>query len=71
MGDIIANMKYSPVTTRRGLSSLRELFLARALYLAGDENGAGEKILKTLYRDLRGHWVRFASDALKEKTPTP
>jgi hypothetical protein len=69
VGDILANMKYSPSDNTTRASSLRELFLARALYLAGDENGLGEKILQTYTKDLRGHWVRFASDALKEKTP--
>lgn len=67
LDDILGNMKYSPSDNSTRALSLRELFLARALYLAGDQGGLGEKVLKTYSKDLRGHWVRFATDALKEK----
>ncbi len=44
--------------------SLRELFLARALYLCGDADGLGEKILEQYARDLRGHYARHACGLL-------
>ncbi len=47
--------------------SLRELFLARALYRCGDADGLGEKILKEYARDLRGHYARHALAILQEK----
>jgi len=49
--------------------SLREIFLAQALYRCGDYEGLGEKILKEYARDLRGHYARHAYAVLKEKTP--
>jgi hypothetical protein len=49
--------------------SLRELYLARGLFLAGDVDGLGKKILETYKRDLRGHYARHARAVLeKEKT---
>ncbi len=53
-------------TTTRN-NSLRELFLARALYRCGDYEGFGEKILKEYARDLRGHYARHAAAVLEEK----
>lgn len=67
LDDILGNMKYSISDNSTRALSLRELFLARALYLSGDQDGLGEKVLKTYTNDLRGHWVRFATDALSEK----
>ncbi len=46
-------------TAPRNLS-LRELYLARALYLCGDHQGAGKKILESYCHDLRGHLARHA-----------
>ena len=40
--------------------SLKELFLARALYRCGDHEGLGEKVLKQYALDLRGHYARHA-----------
>ncbi len=51
------------VRTRR--ESLRELFLAAALYQCGDHEGLGETILKEYAGDLRGHFARFAAGVLK------
>ena len=48
--------------------SLRELHLARGLFLAGDRNGLGKKILETYTRDLRGHYARHARAVLKQKS---
>ncbi len=51
------------VKTRR--ESLRELFLARALYRCGDYNGLGEKTLRAYTQDLRGHLSRHATAILQ------
>ncbi|MBN2137295.1 MAG: FAD-dependent oxidoreductase [Sedimentisphaerales bacterium] len=48
-------------------NSLRELFLARALYRCGDLDGLGEKILREYSHDLRAHYARHASAILEEK----
>ncbi|HPO15209.1 MAG TPA: FAD-dependent oxidoreductase [Candidatus Hydrogenedentes bacterium] len=40
--------------------SLRELFLARALYRCGDYEGLGKRILEEYAQDLRGHLARHA-----------
>jgi len=53
--------------TKTRNNSLRELFLARALYRCGDYEGLGEKILKEYARDLRGHYARHAAAILKER----
>jgi flavin-dependent dehydrogenase len=54
--------------TKTRNNSLRELFLARALYRCGDYEGLGEKILKEYARDLRGHYARHAAAVLQEKS---
>ena len=59
----------SPDDTSTRNCSLRELFLAQALYRCGDYEGLGERILKQYARDLRGHYARHAYAVLKEKTP--
>lgn len=41
-------------------NALRELMLARALYLCGDKDGLGKSILDEYSRDLRGHFARHA-----------
>lgn len=57
----------SATDTKTRNESLRELFLARALYHCGDYEGLGEKILKEYARDLRGHYARHAAAVLKER----
>jgi len=57
----------SHVDTKTRNVSLRELFLARALYRCGDYKGIGEKILKQYARDLRGHYAHHAQAVLGEK----
>ena len=52
------------VHTRR--ESLRELFLARALYRLGDHNGVGAATLRAYATDLRGHLARHAQAVLNE-----
>lgn len=53
-------------TTARNLS-LRELVLARGLYLCGDIDGLGRRILETYTNDLRGHYARHAAAVLCTK----
>ncbi|HPA17319.1 MAG TPA: FAD-dependent oxidoreductase [Verrucomicrobiae bacterium] len=55
----------SSVSTRS--DSLRELSLARALYRCGDQDGLGEKTLRTYASDLRGHFARHAQAVLSRK----
>jgi len=47
--------------------SLRELFLARALYRCGDYNDIGKTILTEYANDLRGHYARHAREVLEER----
>jgi flavin-dependent dehydrogenase len=47
--------------------SLRELFLARALYRCGDYKDIGKTILTEYARDLRGHYARHAREILEEQ----
>lgn len=44
--------------------SLKELILARGLFLCGDHEGLGRQILETYARDLRGHYARHAQAVL-------
>lgn len=53
-------------TAARNLS-LRELHLARGLFLAGDVGGLGRGILETYERDLRGQYARHAKAVLETK----
>jgi hypothetical protein len=57
----------SSADTEERNCSLRELFLAVALYRCGDYEGLGEKILREYERDLRAHYARHAEAVLKEK----
>lgn len=47
--------------------SLRELFLGRALYRCGDQEGLGKSILEGYTKDLRGHLARHAKAVLESK----
>ena len=47
--------------------SLRELFLARALYRCGDYKDIGKQILTEYANDLRGHYARHARHILNEQ----
>lgn len=64
---VLSDIKPSTSDNTTRANSLREIFLARALYWCGDEGGLGQKTLETYAKDLRGHWVRFATEALREK----
>lgn len=46
--------------------SLREIYLAMGLYLAGDPNGVGREILESYTLDLRGHLARYAKALLAQ-----
>jgi hypothetical protein len=53
--------------TRARNDALRELYLARGLYLCGDFENLGRRILETYTRDLRGPFARHAVAVLAEK----
>ena len=46
--------------------AVRELQLARALFLCGDHNGLGRQILEEYSEDLRGHFARHARAILRQ-----
>jgi hypothetical protein len=45
-------------------AALKELHLARALYVCGDKDGLGETILKNYAKGLHGHYARYAKTAM-------
>ena len=49
--------------------SLREIFLARGLYLCGDVDSLGKEILTAYREDLRGHFARHAAAVLAGPGP--
>ena len=51
-------------TARLVNPAVRELVLARALYLCGDREGLGERILRRYERDLQGPFARHAHAVL-------
>ena len=51
-------------TSTRNLA-LKELHLARALYLCGDQDGIGEEVLRRYANGLQGHYARYAQEILK------
>lgn len=53
-------------TSTRNLA-LKELHLARALYLCGDQEGIGEKVLRRYADGLQGHYARYAYEVLNSK----
>lgn len=53
------------VSTRN--KALKELHIARALYLCGDENSLGRSVLKQYAEGLQGHYARYASELLANK----
>ena len=44
--------------------SLKELYLAKALYLCGDKDNLGKTILENYAKGLEGHYARFAYEVL-------
>lgn len=53
-------------TSTRNLA-LKELHLARALYLCGDREGIGEEVLRRYAEGLQGHYARYAREILESK----
>ena len=62
--DLIRGANDDVVETEARTLSLRELLLARGLYLCGDVDGLGRRVLETYARDLRGHYARHAQAVL-------
>lgn len=56
------------VDTSTRNAALKELHLARALYLCGDQDGLGEEVLRRYARGLQGHYARYAKEILESKT---
>ena len=46
--------------------ALKELYLAKSLYLCGDVDGLGKSILKKYADGLEGHYARFAYEVLEK-----
>jgi hypothetical protein len=63
--DVAAQRPGSTTDTRVRGVSLREIFLARALFRCGDKDGLGKRILTDYQTDLRGHFARHASAVLQ------
>ncbi|MHB0936073.1 MAG: FAD-dependent oxidoreductase [Armatimonadota bacterium] len=57
---VLSQANDDPVETAARNGALRELSLARGLYLAGDVDGLGRAILERYAADLRGHFARHA-----------
>lgn len=53
-------------TSTRNLA-LKELHLARALFMCGDKNGLGEEVLQRYKNGLQGHYARFAEEILNSR----
>ena len=64
---VVAQANDDPVETEARNVSLKELILARGLYLTGDHAGLGRSILETYANDLRGHFARHAQAVLAYK----
>lgn len=62
----VAEANDNPTETEARNRALRELYLARGLYLAGDSEGLGRRVLETYARDLRGPLARHAMGVLTE-----
>ena len=53
-------------TSTRNMA-LKELHLARALYLCGDKEGIGKAVLERYAKGLQGHYARYAYEVLQGK----
>jgi len=65
--DVIEEAKRYPSwnATEPRSNSIRELMLGRALFLCGDRDGLGRRILEEYVKDLRGHLSRHANAVLQ------
>jgi hypothetical protein len=59
--DELAAIPVSHIDTTTRNASLRELYLARALFRIGDADGVGQATLQRYARDIRGHYAQHAS----------
>ncbi|MGI6611348.1 MAG: FAD-dependent oxidoreductase [Limnochordia bacterium] len=66
---VIATVTNEPNQNGERNAALKELILARGLYLCGDWHGLGKRILATYSMDLRGHFARHAGAVLKYPDP--
>lgn len=64
LADELADLPESKVDTRTRNESLRELYLARALFRCGDKDGLAAQVLDGYCRDIRGHFARHAARVL-------
>jgi hypothetical protein len=64
---VIRSANGDPCETEARNLALRELHLARGLFLAGDAAGMGRTILETYTQDLRGQFARHARAVLATK----
>ncbi|MGI6082066.1 MAG: FAD-dependent oxidoreductase, partial [Limnochordia bacterium] len=67
--EVVAEANDDPVETEARNRSLKELILGRGLYLCGDHEGLGRRILETYANDLRGHYARHAQAILEDANP--
>ena len=61
---VVAEANDDPIETQARNRSLKELILGRGLYLCGDHEGLGRRILETYANDLRGQYARHAQAIL-------
>lgn len=61
-----AGVNGNPTETESRNLALRELYLARGLYLCHDPEGTGARILREYSHDLRGHFARHARGVLEQ-----
>lgn len=65
VGEMLADSDGDPTSTTSRNLSLREIYVARGLFLSGDPHGRGRAILETYSGDLRGHFARHALAVLE------
>ncbi len=64
--DALAHIPESGTDNTTRNAALRELYLARALYLCGDLDGTAKQILQSYSKDVRGHFARYADNLLRK-----
>jgi hypothetical protein len=64
LASMLARVNADGIETQARNDSLRELYLARGLFLAGDVAGLGRRILEEYALDLRGPFARHARAVL-------
>ena len=66
LGKLVKDPKHPIKIGQYRYHAVRELLLARALYLSGDHNGLGKQVLHEYAQDLRGHFARHAQAILEK-----